>query len=466
MQSDRSRSKPSSGRRIRFAAALATSALLFGLRAGEGRAQAPPTPQPPPGPGDVINIVIGSGADRFAVPECVPRKGDAPSTEACRTLTQVLRNDLKFESIDLVPDSLIAAIPALNPDAPNFVDWQGIGATMLVTMKAWVTGGEITVEAKLHTVGNGKSILAKRYTGKSDNPRIFAHQLSDEIMALAQIKGVARSKIAFVSNRDSGGKGVTKELYIMDYDGYNPRRVTVNNSINIMPAWSPDGRSLAYTSFKRPASPDLYVASVFEGKNTNVTNGAGQVSSASFSPDGKRLAYALSKSGNTDIWVANADGSGPHKVTSSSGLDTAPFWSPTGQEIAFTSDRGGTPQIYVMDAEGLNVRRLTTIGSWNDAPVWNPNKQYPEIAYTARIEGGFEIAVLNYETRQVRQITQGKGSCEYPSWSPSGRHLTFACGRGAKWQIGIADRDGRSVTMLPAGPGKNEQPDWGPVNPQ
>ena len=63
----------------------------------------------------------------------------------------------------------------------------------------------------------------------------------------------------------------------------------------------------------------------------------------------------------------------------------------------------------------------------------------------------------------MRQITQGKGSCEYPSWSPSGRHLTFACGRGAKWQIGIADRDGRSVTMLPAGPGKNEQPDWGPV---
>jgi TolB protein len=464
MQTDRSPSQPSSGRNTRLALSLCALAVAWTLQGDVGRAQAPPTPEAPPA-GD-RHLVFDTTADRFAVPECSPRKGDAPSTEACRTLTQVLRNDLKFESMDLVPDSLIAAIPPLNPDAPNFVDWQGIGATMLVTMKAWVTGGEITVEAKLHTVGNGKSILAKRYTGKSDNPRIFAHQLSDEILALAQIKGVARSKIAFVSDRDSGGKRVTKELYIMDYDGYNPRRVTVNNSINIMPAWSPDGRSLAYTSFKRPASPDLYVASVFEGKNTNITNGAGQVSSASFSPDGKRLAYAVSRSGNTDIWVANADGSGPHKITSSSGLDTAPFWSPTGQEIAFTSDRGGTPQIYVMDAEGLNVRRLTTIGNWNDAPVWNPNKQYPEIAYTARIEGGFEIAVLNYETRQVRQITQGKGSCEYPSWSPSGRHLTFACGRGAKWQIGVADRDGRNVTMLPAGPGKNEQPDWGPVNPQ
>jgi TolB protein len=438
---------------------LALAAILWSLAVGSGRAQAPPAPATG-GPDRVIDIT--ASADRFGVPECVPRKGDAASTEACRTLTQVLRNDLRFENMQLVPDNLIAAIPPINPDAPNFVDWQGIGTTMLVTMKAWVTAGELTFEAKLLTVGDGKTILAKRYAGRADNPRVFAHQLSDEITALAQIKGVARSKIAFVSDRDSGGKR-TKELYIMDYDGYNPRRVTVNNSINIMPAWSADGRSLAYTSFRRPGSPDLYVASVFEGKNTNVTNGAGQASSASFSLDGKRLAYAISKNGNTDVWVANADGSGARKITSSPSSDTAPFWSPTGQEIAFTSDRGGTPQIYVMDAEGLNVRRVTTIGNWNDAPAWNPNKQYPEIAYTARIEGGFEIAVLNYETREVRQITQGKGSCEYPSWSPSGRHLTFACGRGAKWQIGVADRDGRNVTMLPAGPGKNEQPDWGPV---
>ena len=150
-------------------------------------------------------------------------------------------------------------------------------------------------------------------------------------------------------------------------------------------------------------------------------------------------------------------------LTSSGALDTAPTWSPTGQEIAFTSDRSGTPQIYVMDTEGLNVRRLTTIGNWNDAPSWNPSKQFGEIAYTARLEGYvFDIAVVDIATRQVRQLTQGRGSCEYPSWAPSGRHLTFACGRGGKWQIAVADRLGQTITMLPAGPGKNEQPDWGP----
>ncbi|HET9317284.1 MAG TPA: Tol-Pal system beta propeller repeat protein TolB, partial [Vicinamibacteria bacterium] len=341
------------------------------------------------------------------------------------------------------------------------VDWQGIQATMLVSMRAWVTGGELTVEAKLHTVGDGKTILAKRYAGKVDNPRIFAHQLSDEILMLNQLKGVARTKIAFVSNRDSEN-GRTKEIYIMDYDGYNPRRVTVNKNINILPNWSPDGRSLAYVSYRRN-SPDIFLASIFEGKSTNLTNGTGQNFAPSFSPDGKRIAYSSTRGGNSEIWVANADGSGARKLTSSPGLDTAPCWSPTGQEIAFTSDRAGTPQIYVMDAEGLNVRRLTNVGNWNDAPSWNPAKQFSEIAYTSRLEaGGFNIAVVDFATRQVRQITEGRGSCEYPSWAPSGRHLTFACGRGGKWQIGVSDREGRNVTMLPAGPGKNEQPDWGP----
>jgi TolB protein len=409
-------------------------------------------------------IDIIGGVDRFAIPECNSRKGDAASAEACRTLTQVLRNDLKFENQKLLDESLMAAIPPLNPDAPNFVDWQGIQATMLVSLRAWVTGGELSVEAKLYAVGSGQTILAKRYAGKADNPRIFAHQLSDEILALGQLKGVARTKIAFVSNRDSEG-GKTKELYIMDYDGYNPRRVTVNKSINILPAWSPDGRSLAYVSFRRQ-SADIYLASIFEGKSANVTSGAGQSFAPAFSPDGKRIAYASSRGGgNSEIWTANVDGSGARKLTSSPGLDTAPVWSPTGQEIAFTSDRAGTPQIYVMDSEGLNVRRLTNVGNWNDAPAWNPAKQYSEIAYTSRIEGGFNIAVVDLATRQVRQITEGRGSCEYPSWAPSGRHLTFACGRGSKWQIGIADREGRSVTMLPAGPGKNEQPDWGPGTP-
>jgi TolB protein len=419
---------------------------------------AQPPPSPPP------TFIVEAGVQRFAIPDCVPRRGDEASREVCRAVTQVLRGDLQFENLfKFVPQSLMSAIPTMDPEAPNFTDWKGVGASVLVVTRAQVIGGEATVEVRVHSVDTGQAMLAMRYSGRTDNPRIFAHQASDDIMTLTQYRGVARTKIAFVSDRDAVPGRKTKEIYIVDYDGYNPRRVTVNRSLNILPNWSPDGRSLAYVSYRR-GNPDIFLAAIYEGRSTDLTGDKGGAAFApSISPDGKRITFASSRSGNMDIWVVGADGSNPRRLTSTGSLDTAPTWSPTGQEIAFTSDRSGSPQIYVMDTEGLNVRRLTTVGNWNDAPAWNPSKQFSEIAYTARLEsGGFDIAVVDIATRQVRQLTQGRGSCEYPSWAPNGRHLTFACGRGGKWQIAVADRLGQTITMLPAGPGKNEQPDWGP----
>ncbi len=90
----------------------------------------------------VEQIVIGGVTPRFALPECVPRRPDEASQAACRTLTQVLRNDLRFEGLfQFVPDSLVSAIPPLNPDAPQFEDWKGIGAKILVATRAGGRGG-------------------------------------------------------------------------------------------------------------------------------------------------------------------------------------------------------------------------------------------------------------------------------------------------------------------------------------
>ncbi|HXB53636.1 MAG TPA: hypothetical protein VN461_02570 [Vicinamibacteria bacterium] len=433
---------------------LTLAASLLGLTA----AQAPPP--------DARIVIGGPGAPRLAVPDCIPRKPDEATTEACRTISQVLRSDLKFEELfQFVPESLFGAIPALNPDAVKFEDWKGIGAKLLVVTRAEVVSGELTLELRVYFVDSGQSMLAKRYSGRPDNPRVFAHQASDDITALTQYRGVARTRIAFTSDRDAGKERRSKELYIVDYDGFNPRRVTVNSSLNILPAWSPDGRSIAYVSY-RQGSPRIFLASIFEGKSTpNVSGekGDSMAFAPAFSPDGKRIAFASNRGGSMNIWVVNTDGGGAHRLTSTSASDTAPCWSPTGQEIAFTSNRGGTPQIFLMDSEGLNVRRLTTVGNWNDAAAWNPSKQYAEIAYTSRLEsGGFDIAVVDLASRQVRQITQGRGSCEYPAWAPNGRHLVFACNRGGTWQITVADRDGRSLQTLSTGPGNNAQPDWGP----
>jgi TolB protein len=431
--------------------------LAAGGWARLGLAQAPPTNS---------QIIITGGGQRFAVPDCIPRAGDEASREACRTITQVLRNDLKFEGLfQFVPESLFSALPPLNPENPNFEDWRSVGANILVITRAQVTGGELVLEVRVFSVDGKQVMLMRRYPGRADNPRSFAHMASDDIVALTQYRGVAKTKIAFTSDRDATKPPRGKELYIVDYDGFNAKRITVNNSLNILPAWSPDGRSLAYTSY-RQGPPSIFVARIFEGRSDNITKGDGQAFAPTFSPDGKQIAYASTRTGNMEIWIANSDGTGARRITSSPGIDTAPAWSPTGQEIAFNSDRAGTPQIYVMDSEGLNVRRLTTVGNWNDAPAWNPSKEYPEIAYTSRLEVGgpvsFDIAVIDLATRQVRQVTAGRGSCEYPSWAPNGRHLVFSCKRGNTWQITVSDREGRAIDTLSAGAGNNVYPDWGP----
>jgi TolB protein len=458
-------SRPSSSRRAEARGIVRALGLaLFALLAADALRSA----QPPPS----AQIIIGGpGVTRFAIPDCVPRRADEATSTACRTLTEVLRNDLRFEGLfEFVPESNMKAIPPLNPDAVNFEDWKGIGAKVLVVTRAEVAGKEpakdLTVEVSVYFVDSGKNPLAKRYTGRADNPRVFAHQASDDIMTLTQYRGVARSRIAFATDRDSPSQQrISKELYIVDYDGFNPRRVTVNGSINILPAWSPDGRSLAYVSYRQGA-PAIFLAYVFEGRSTpNVTGekGGSQAFAPSFSPDGKRIAFASNRSGNMEIWVANVDGSGVRRLTSTRASNTAPTWSPTGQEIAFTSDRTGSPQIWVMDAEGLNLRRLTTVGNYNDAAAWNPSHEYSEIAYTARLEAGrFDVAVIELASRQIRQVTQGRGSCEYPSWAPNGRHLVFSCQRSSRWEITESDRDGRTLHTLSTGAGNNVQPDWGP----
>ncbi|HEY6551912.1 MAG TPA: hypothetical protein VI669_01080, partial [Vicinamibacteria bacterium] len=252
---------------------------------------------PPPGPGE-SRIVIGGVTARFAIPDCIPRKGDEASAQACKTVVEVLRNDLRFENLfQFVPESLFQAIPSMNPDAPRFDDWKGIGASILVVTRAEVTGGELTVEAKAFFVDSGQTMLAKRYSGRADNPRVFAHQASDDIMALTQYRGVARTRIAFSSDRDATAERQAKELYIVDYDGFNPRRVTVNGSLNILPTWTPDGRSLAYVSY-RQGSPLVYLASIFEGKSTANLTGESKNSQAfapALSPDGKRMAFASNR---------------------------------------------------------------------------------------------------------------------------------------------------------------------------
>ena len=276
---------------------------------------------------------------------------------------------------------------------------------------------------------------------------------------------MARTRLAFVSDRDSESvfglveNRPVKEIYIADYDGANPRRVTVSRTLNTNPAWSPDGRSIGYTSWLT-GFPDVVVSYLFEGRMAKPVEGDDRLQNflPAFSPDGRRVAFNSNRENNSDIYVANVDGTGLQRLTNHPAIDTSPTWSPNSQQIAFTSDRTGAPQIYVIGADGTGLRRLT-YESYCDRPTWSP-PPFNEIAYSSQTSpGSHDIKVLDLATNEVRQLTFGLGSNESPSYAPNGRHIAFTSTRGGSKQIYTIGRDGRGLRRVTSA-GNNEMPSW------
>jgi TolB protein len=402
---------------------------------------------------------------RYAVPDFVALTPDA--ADIAKTIGQVLWDDLNFErEFYLIPRDTYSSIPvARTPETIPFDRWRELGADGVVFGTVQRKGDEVTVQVRLFSVKSRASVFAKQYSGSANNPRLYAHTASDEIHEQQRgLKGVARTKLAWVSDRDGVRLGDTienrqvKEIYYGDYDGANARRVTVSRRLNLNPSWSPEARALAYTTF-RPI-PDVFVSLIYQGVLQNPTKGVGTNYLPVFSPDGKQIAFMSGRDGNPEIYAMNVDGSNLRRLTNNQAGDSSPTWSPSGSQIAFTSDRTGKAQIYVMNSsDGSGVRRLTVNESEADRPTWSP-PPFNEIAYAASTGPGYDIKVLEVSTGQIRALTFGEGSNEGPAWAPGGRHLAFTSTRaGGRTQVFTIGRDGlgrRQITRE----GYNHTPAW------
>jgi len=448
---------------------LAVGALVAGGTLVSGL-QAPPPPQqqpPPKQPTEVQITITGEpGAPpRYAVPDFIALSPDAETVAAARTISQVLFDDFAFErEFYMIPRDTYASIPAARSmDDIPFDRWRELGADGLIVGAVQRAGNNIRVEVRLFEVRGRRSAFGREYTGSPANPRLYAHTISDELYLNQRgLRGVARTKLAFASDRDGERVGGTveerevKEIYISDYDGAYQRRVTVNRKLNITPSWSPDARAIAYTSYRR-GFPDIFVSFIYQGTLENPTDGKGQNWLPAYSPDGTRIAFTSNRDGNPEIYIMNRDGSGLRRLTNNPAIDSTPTWSPSGTQIAFTSDRSGTPQIYVVGVDGLDLRRITS-EAYADRPTWSP-APYNEIAFAARTGPGYDIKVFELATGTTRQITFGEGSNESPCYAPNGRHLAFASTRSGKSQIYTIARDGKDVRQITRA-GNNYMPNW------
>jgi TolB protein len=434
----------------RFAAAMLLLLALFLV--------GPWTPAPLLAQGvDVFLNVTGGGTRKLniAIPDFTVVSG-ADVQGAGKVVASITGADQGFSGLFSVVSGT-TAIPANDPGALQraWTEFAATGAHAALHGLLSLRPDRLEGEMRLYdlTTPEHRLIATKKFAVPNSQGRRLAHKIADEVvLQFTGELGIADTKIAYVV----GPRGA-KEIVVADYDGASAVPVTRNGSINLTPVWSPDARSLAYTSYKQ-GYPDLYRAFPFERRPEQTLAAFVGINTApAFSPDGKSIAMTLSKDGNPEVYVLSLATGSMRRLTRHAGIDTEPTWAPTGRQIAFISDRTGSPNLYVMDAEGTNVRQLTS-GGFHTQPRWSPKGD--SIAYTAR-QGGHNIWLVNVDGSNPRRLTNG-GDNQGGTWAPNGRHLAFQSNRSGRWQIFAMLADGSAQTAIATGPAEATSPSWSP----
>jgi TolB protein len=340
----------------------------------------------------------------------------------------------------------------------KFELWSKIKADFLVRGGYKITeGNKLEFEVYLYYVPQAKLILGKKYESTVSETRQTAHTFCDDLMkALTGKNGIFRTKFVVASDR-AGHRW--KEIFVMDWDGRNYVQITNHHSISLSPAWSPNGKTVSYTSFAyhpgiHSRNPDLFTYDVFTGKRFLVSSRTGINSGSTFSPDGNSIYLTISKGEGPDIYRMTLEGDDLTRITNGphGSLNVEPNISPDGNKVAFSSDRSGNPMIYVMNTDGTNIKRITFAGRYNSSPAFSPDGK--RITFAGQDKDHFDIFTVNVDGTDMQRLTSAKkpsgrsASNEDPSWSPDGRNIVFTSDRTGSNQIFIISADGTNEQRI------------------
>ena len=352
----------------------------------------------------------------------------------------VLRRDLDFSD-----RFEISAVPAGGgtPDAVNLV----------VTVE--VAGDRLRVSALDNRSGQ---VVHAAPLNLDAGWRAATHRIADEIVrAVTGERGIASTALLFVRNG---------RIARVDADGAQLAVLRTAGFPSLSPAWSPDGRRMAYTAFVNAGQP-IVVQDLASGARQMVPGTEyGLNITPVFSPDGRKLAFAHGTEAGTDIYLSERAGDGWRQaaaITQGRFADNlSPAWSPDGSRLAFISNRARSPQLYVMGADGTGQEVLARFDfgatGQSSAPAWSPDGS--QIVFHREVGGNPQIFVVDVATRGLRQLT-GSGRNEDPSWAPDSRHLAFVSSRSGQREVWILDLETGRLRQLTTGGGAR-LPAWSP----
>jgi len=277
----------------------------------------------------------------------------------------------------------------------------------------------------------------------------------------------AAGEIAFYSERDGNA-----EIYVVNADDTGWRRLTDDPAEDVCPDWSPDGTQLVFITARHDPNPtgcfrdcsyEIYVMNADGSNPRRLTDTPANELHPVWSPDGSQIAFASARDGNNEIYVMDSDGSNARRLTDTEAGEMHPTWSPDGSRIAFNSDRDGNWEIYVIDADGSNPRRLTDSPAWDLFPDWSPDGT--EIVFFTTDPGkqNQDIAVMAADGSNLRLLTDTPRTVdEDPVWSPDGAYIAFQSDRDGNFEIYAMRADGSEQRNLSKARNDEYWPSWRP----
>lgn len=411
---------------------------------------------------DLDTIIIDQGVDdpiRIAV---VPF-ALSEDLDNADNLAKLIRFDLaRSGQFDPVAPENMLSYPSTQ-DAVFFRDWRILQTAYLVIGQAQTNAlGQIEVSYQLFDVATQAQLQRVSFNIGREQWRDVGHKIADLVYTeVTGVRGAFSTKILYVLAQDIGTQSARYKLQIADVDGARARTLFDSSEPILSASWSPDGRRVAYVSFET-GRPSIILQDIDGPNRERLTNFRGINGSPVFSPDGKQLAMVLSRSGDPEVFVMDLETRKLRRITRHPAIDTEPSWSPDGRYLVFTSDRGGKPQIYQLELATNFLERLTFVGDYNARARLLSDGRH--LVFVHRRKGIFHIAWQDLLEDRLLVLTESSLD-ESPSLAPNGAMLIYATQDQDKGILAVVSVDGRVKYRLPSSAGDVREPAWSPFLP-